>query len=56
MPAAPTNPVRRAAILKQLEIEMKGRQVFRLLAELHPEITEQEALPIRQKRKAAKLP
>lgn len=49
-------PGERAAILKKLESERKAKLVFRLLAKLRPEITEQEAIAIRQKRKEGKLP
>lgn len=51
-----TEPARRAAILKQLESERKIKRVSRLLGQLVPEITAQEAVAIRQKRKEGKLP
>lgn len=52
----PTDPAKRAEILKKLETERHGRHVFRLLGQLTPEITEIEARVIRQKRKDGQLP
>lgn len=52
----PIDPAKRAAILANLATERNGRHVFRLLSQLVPQITEDEAKVIRQKRKDGKLP